>query len=129
MFENLVTFENRYEELSMKLYDPSVVTNAELYRKLMKEQSEIEPIVTKYREYKKALEMIEDAELLLEESDKELRALALEELSSGRETAEKTAKAVSPDRVPDRRPCRPPAQDTSDFSPDWSSHPVPSASV
>lgn len=94
MFENLVTFENRYEELSMKLYDPSVVTNAELYRKLMKEQSEIEPIVTKYREYKKALEMIEDAELLLEESDKELRALALEQLSSGRETAEKTAEEL-----------------------------------
>ena len=91
MFENLVTFENRFEELSMKLYDPDVVTNAELYRKLMKEQSEIEPIVTKYREYKKAENMIEEAELLLEESDKELRTLALEELSQGRELLEKTA--------------------------------------
>lgn len=91
MFENLVTFENRFEELSMKLYDPDVVTNAELYRKLMKEQSEIEPIVTKYREYKKAENMIEEAELLLEESDRELRALALEELAQGRELLEKTS--------------------------------------
>lgn len=94
MFENLNTFENRYEELSMKLYDPDVVTNAALYRKLMKEQSEIEPIVNKYREYKKAQEMIEEAELLLEESDKELRALALEELNTGRETMEKAAEEL-----------------------------------
>ena len=94
MFENLVTFENRYEELSMKLYDPDVVTNAELYRKLMKEQSEIEPIVTKYREYKKALESIEEAELLLDEGDKEIRALALEELQLGRETVEKTSEEL-----------------------------------
>ncbi|MBE6730498.1 MAG: peptide chain release factor 1 [Ruminococcaceae bacterium] len=94
MFENLVTFENRFEELSMKLYDPSVVTNAELYRKLMKEQSEIEPIVIKYREYKKAENMIEEAELLLEESDRELRALALEELSNGRAILEKTSEEL-----------------------------------
>ena len=94
MFDKLEDLVVRFNEILEELNDPTVVNDQDRFRKLMKEQSEIEPIVTKYREYKKALEMIEDAELLLEESDKELRALALEELSSGRETAEKTAEEL-----------------------------------
>ena len=49
MFENLSVFENRYEELNMKLYDPAVAADRNLYRDLMKEHKEIEPIVEKYR--------------------------------------------------------------------------------
>ena len=52
MFENLQVFENRYEELNMKLYDPTVAADRELYRKLMMEHNEITPIVEKYKEYK-----------------------------------------------------------------------------
>ena len=54
MFENLSVFENRYEELNMKLYDPAVAADRNLYRDLMKEHKEIEPIVEKYRALKKA---------------------------------------------------------------------------
>ena len=36
MFENLSVFENRYEELNMKLYDPAVAADRNLYRDLMK---------------------------------------------------------------------------------------------
>lgn len=53
MFENLSVFENRYEELNMKLYDPAVAADRNLYRDLMKEHKEIEPIVEKYRALKK----------------------------------------------------------------------------
>ena len=40
MFENLSVFENRYEELNMKLYDPAVAADRNLYRDLMKEDAE-----------------------------------------------------------------------------------------
>ena len=65
MFENLSVFENRYEELNMKLYDPAVAADRNLYRDLMKEHKEIEPIVEKYRALKKAEASLEDAEAIL----------------------------------------------------------------
>ena len=49
MFENLSVFENRYEELNMKLYDPAVAADRNLYRDLMKEHKEIEPRLKKGR--------------------------------------------------------------------------------
>ena len=67
MFENLSVFENRYEELNMKLYDPAVAADRNLYRDLMKEHKEIEPIVEKYRALKKAEASLEDAEAILNE--------------------------------------------------------------
>lgn len=90
MFENLQVFENRYEELNLKLYDPSVAADRELYRKLMKEHSEISPIVEKYREYKKAEQRIAEGEELLEEpgTDKELKAMALAEIAEGKSIVE-----------------------------------------
>ena len=51
MFENLQVFENRYEELNLKLYDPATAGDRELYAALMKEHKEIEPIVEAYRAY------------------------------------------------------------------------------
>ena len=79
MFENLSVFENRYEELNMKLYDPAVAADRNLYRDLMKEHKEIEPIVEKYRALKKAEASLEDAEAILNDSeaDKELRQILL----------------------------------------------------
>ena len=84
MFENLSVFENRYEELNMKLYDPAVAADRNLYRDLMKEHKEIEPIVEKYRALKKAEASLEDAEAILNDSeaDKELRQMASDEMSA-----------------------------------------------
>lgn len=94
MFENLQVFENRYEELNLKLYDPTVAADRELYRKLMKEHSEITPIVEKYRIYKKAEETLADAKEMLEDSDKEIRSMALLEIEESREILEKTAEEL-----------------------------------
>ena len=58
MFENLAVFENRLEELNLKLYDPTVAADRDLYRELMKEHKEITPIVEKYRELKNAEALI-----------------------------------------------------------------------
>ena len=94
MFENLQVFENRYEELNLKLYDPTVAADRDLYRKLMKEHSEITPIVEKYRIYKKAEETLADAKEMLEDSDKEIRSMALLEIEESREILEKTAEEL-----------------------------------
>ena len=90
MFENLSVFENRYEELNMKLYDHAVAADRNLYRDLMKEHKEIEPIVEKYRALKKAEASLEDAEAILNDSeaDKELRQMASDEMSAAKSDIE-----------------------------------------
>ena len=87
MFENLQVFENRYEELNLKLYDPATAGDRELYAALMKEHKEIEPIVEAYRAYCRCQEDLSGAKELLEESgDKELREMAQQEIREKGET-------------------------------------------
>ncbi len=81
MLERLNFIENKYEELSNKISDPSVMANQKEWQKLCKEHADLEIIVNTYREYKKAQEDLEsDKEMLREESDKELREMAQEEI-------------------------------------------------
>ncbi len=86
MFENLQVFENRYEELNLKLYDPQSAADRELYAALMKEHKEITPIVEAYRAYQGCVKSLAEAKELLEEtSEKELRELAQEEIRENSE--------------------------------------------
>ena len=96
MFENLSVFENRYEELNLKLYDPTVAADREQYAALMKEHKEITPIVEHYRALKKAEADAAGAQQLLDDpdSDKELRQMAAEELSAAREAAARIAEEL-----------------------------------
>lgn len=81
MFENLQVFENRLEELNLKLYDPDTAADRELFSSLMKEHREIEPIVEAYREYRACERSIADAkEIIYDSDDRELREMAQEEL-------------------------------------------------
>lgn len=82
MFEKLSFIEERYEELSKKISDPEVISDQTTFAKLCKEQSDIAPIVEKYREYKACKTAIEDNEELLSDPDmdKELKELAEEEI-------------------------------------------------
>ncbi|NLC67966.1 MAG: peptide chain release factor 1 [Clostridiaceae bacterium] len=85
MFDNLKNAENRYEEINNRLGDPSVVNNYEEYKKLMKEYSNLEPIVLKYREYEKVKKDIDDArELLNQKLEKEFQEMVLAELDEAR---------------------------------------------
>ena len=95
MFENIKAFEKRYEEISRRLYDPSVIANTEEYQKLMKEIKNIEPIVETYREYNKAVsDQNEAKEILSDGSDKELRLMAEEEQRSAKQKAEKLSEKL-----------------------------------
>lgn len=74
MFQKLEAVEKRYEELNEKIADPAVISNQNEWKKMMKEHSDLEDVVAKFREYKKVKQNIEDAKTMLE--DKELKELA-----------------------------------------------------
>lgn len=83
MFQKLDAVEKRYEELTQKISDPEVIANQNEWRNLMKEHAEIEPIVEKYREYKKTKQTVEDAKEMME--DPELKELAEAEMLEAKE--------------------------------------------
>lgn len=87
MFNKLETVVNRYEQIGIELTRPDVASDNELFRKLMKEHSELTPIVEKYREYTAACTAEKEALEILAEAggDKELRELAEEELKTAKE--------------------------------------------
>ena len=85
MFDKLEDLLISYEELMSELSEPDVANNPERFRKLMKEQSDILPIVEAYKEYKQCKQNIEDSLAMLEEeSDEEMRELAKEELNDAK---------------------------------------------
>ena len=85
MFDKLEDLLIRFEELMSELSEPDVANNPERFRKLMKEQSDILPIVEAYKEYKQCKQNIEDSLAMLEEeSDEEMRELAKEELNDAK---------------------------------------------
>ena len=80
MFDRLEDLLHRYEEIMNELNEPDVTANQERFRALMKEQSDLTPLVEAYRQYKKARQDEEDSLALLEEeNDEEMRELLKEE--------------------------------------------------
>lgn len=81
MLERLDFLESKYDELSVKIGDPSIMANQHEWQKLCKEHAEVETIVLKYREYKKAKEDLEaDKEMLRDKLDTELKEMVEEEI-------------------------------------------------
>jgi peptide chain release factor 1 len=90
MFDKLEDLVARLEEVELSLSNPDIISDQNRFRKLMKEQSDLAPIVEKYNEYKAAKQTIEDSLTMLdEESDEELREMAKEELSRAKEDVER----------------------------------------
>lgn len=88
MLQRLQEIEHRFERLTSELTDPEVLANLERYRKLTKEQSQLEPIVRAYRDLLEVRAQLEDTRELLEEKDPEIREMAKEELPALRERDE-----------------------------------------
>ena len=85
MFDKLEDLLIRLEEILSELQEPDVASDPNRFRKLMKEQSELTPIVEAYKEYKACKQNIEESlELLNEESDEDMRELAKEELNESK---------------------------------------------
>ena len=89
MFDKLDDLLRRFEELLNELSEPGVTDNPQRFKKLMKEQSDLSPIVEAYKEYKKCKQDIEDAEMMLgEEKDPDMREMLKEELSNAKKRVE-----------------------------------------
>ena len=81
MFDKLDFISDKYEELAMKVADPDVINDQPRWQKYIKEMGEMEPIVNKYKEYKKTKESVAEAKEMLDSGDEELKELAKMELA------------------------------------------------
>ncbi len=89
MFDKLEDLLHRFEEILNELNEPTVAENQARFRALMKEQSDLTPIVEAYREYKKCNETVEDSLSLLDsENDEEMREMLKEELNDAKKRIE-----------------------------------------
>jgi peptide chain release factor 1 len=87
--------ENKYEELNHELSDIRVISDQARYRELMKEHSDIEPLVNKYREYKRCKKQIDEArEILAEKPDEELAQLADLDIKQGQDKLEELDRQI-----------------------------------
>ena len=95
MFDKLEALIARFEEIMNELNEPTVTENQKRFRALMKEQSDLTPIVEAYKEYKKCNETVEDSLAMLEsESDEEMREMLKEELNDSRKRIEELEKEL-----------------------------------
>ena len=87
MFEKLQIMEQKFEEISQRLSDPAVTTDIAVYTQLMKEYKNLEPIVQKYRAYKRSAQSMQEARELLDagSEDPELREMAQAEFETEKE--------------------------------------------
>jgi len=98
MFDKLEFIEEKYEDLSHKISDPEVISDQNMWQKLVKEHASLEPIVAKFKEYKSILKSIEDSKAMLEEKpDKdfeEMIKLELAELQDKKQNYEEELKIL-----------------------------------
>ena len=96
MFEKLILTEERYEEINRQLADPSVVSDNERFKSLMKEHKNLTPIVEKYREYAKYQEDFEEAKEMLSDGglDKDFKEMVEEQYKSSQEGIERCSEEL-----------------------------------
>lgn len=90
MLDKLAFLEEKYEDLSEKISEPEIINDQAQWKKLVKEHSSLEEIVTKYREYKKTEQGLNDAKEILRDktADEEFREMAKMEISELEEKIE-----------------------------------------
>ncbi len=96
MLDKLKNVENRYQEVGQKLMDPTVISDNEQYKNLMKEYKNLTPLVEKYQEYCKAKASLQEAQELLEEGglDKDFKEMVQEQLEESKQQAESCAEQL-----------------------------------
>ncbi len=80
----------KFDEIATQISDPEVIANQDVWRKLMKEHSDLTPIIEKYQEYKGTLSEIEDALTMLDDHlDDDFKELVKEELAENKDNVER----------------------------------------
>ncbi|NLB20039.1 MAG: peptide chain release factor 1 [Clostridium sp.] len=83
MLDRLGFVEGKYEELTLRISDPNVIADHEVWQKLVKEHSDLQNIVTKYREYKGLQEELDaNMEMLQTEDDQDMREMINEDVKN-----------------------------------------------
>jgi len=96
MFERLAEIESKYIDLADQVNDPDIIANQSEWRKLMKEYSDMTPLVEAYREYKTVKEAIgEGLDMLNEKLDDDFRDLVKEELAQNKERMEELKQEIT----------------------------------
>ena len=85
MFGQMDELVKKYDDIGNQISDPDIIADQDLWRKLMKEHSDLTPIIEKYKEYKNTLEEIDDALLMLDDNlDDDFKELVKEELAENK---------------------------------------------
>lgn len=79
LLNKLQHIDARFEALSLELSDPNVINSLDRFRELSKEYSDLEKIVSKFRQYQNSRQSLLLTEELQKDSDPEIKALAQEE--------------------------------------------------
>lgn len=88
IFHKLETIKERHEEIAAELSDPSVIANQNEFTRLSKEYSQLELIVKKFNEYIAILDDLETAREMANDTDEDLKVLALEEAKAAEDKIE-----------------------------------------
>ena len=79
----------KFDDIATQISDPEVISNQEVWRKLMKEHSDLTPIIEKYKEYKNILDEIDDALVMLDDHlEEDFKELVKEELAENKHSVE-----------------------------------------
>lgn len=90
MLDKLEFLEKKYKELTEAMMDPNLINDMEKWQKVMKDHSDLEPIVLKYRDYKGNLEELKDAkEMLYEKLDDDMKEMVKLEIGELEEQIER----------------------------------------
>ncbi|PIP72130.1 MAG: peptide chain release factor 1 [Nitrospinae bacterium CG22_combo_CG10-13_8_21_14_all_47_10] len=82
MFDKLKSVEKRYNDLNQFLSDPKIISNQSAFQKFAREQSDLSPIVLRYRDWQRVTRQLEENKKILnEEKDPELIEMAEEDLA------------------------------------------------
>ena len=82
----LETLVERHEEISGLLSEPETMADQNKFRSLSQEYAQLEPVVSNFSAYKNSLVAIEDAKVMMEENDSEIRQMAREELTEAQQS-------------------------------------------
>ena len=90
MIEKLEALAEKYDQLTEKIADPEVIADQANWQKYMKAHADLEDVVMTYRDYAKARQELADAKQMAEEeTDPELKEMALLEMEELKETIAK----------------------------------------
>ncbi len=101
MFNRLAEIEIKYENLSERVNDPKVIADMPQWRLLMKEYSDLTPIVEAYREFNATKASVDESRAMLDENlDDDFRQLVKDEFKEGQERLERLKEKLTLSLLP-----------------------------